>query len=95
MKKNKLLIFILINLNLPGTSSKYLKMGKLDLKAAACFGGEFLVPRYSLGTEALRRGELSYPVIVKPSRGCGSLFTTQKSVCRNFQEVEAQVDQDI
>ncbi|KAF9900795.1 hypothetical protein EC991_006881 [Linnemannia zychae] len=61
-----------------GNSSKFLSISKADFKKAAA--GIVLVP-----------GESKFPLIIKPTTGCGSLYMTEKSMCHNTDELEEQI----
>ncbi|KAF9967881.1 hypothetical protein BGZ70_007837 [Mortierella alpina] len=61
-----------------GTSSKFLSLSKADFKKAA--SGFVQVP-----------GETQFPLIIKPSRGCASLYMTEKSVCHNQDQLSEQI----
>ncbi|CAO3568992.1 unnamed protein product [Mortierella alpina] len=61
-----------------GTSSKFLSLSKADSKKAA--SGIVKVP-----------GTTQFPLIIKPSRGCSSLYMTEKSVCHNQDQLSEQI----
>ncbi|KAL1925120.1 uncharacterized protein VTP21DRAFT_3 [Calcarisporiella thermophila] len=75
-----------------GTSSKFLSLSKLDFKFAAKKHG-IPVPEYNIVKDKIESFSLNkYPLIVKPSRGCGSQHMTEKSVCHNIEELKAEIN---
>ncbi len=84
------------NVPMLGISSKYVAMTKLDFKKAFQFAkvkspkGTTLAEGEDL-MESLEINGLNFPVIVKPSNGCGSEHLTSESVCHNLTQLLEQI----
>jgi D-alanine-D-alanine ligase-like ATP-grasp enzyme len=86
------------SLNVPviGTNSKFLSMSKLDFKISA-EKNNILTPNYYLfekedRLDKLDNINLKFPLIIKPTKGCGSLYMTEKSICYNIEELKEQIE---
>lgn len=86
------------SLNVPiiGTNSNFLSMSKLDFKKKA-EEYKILTPNYYLFEKdnklnKLDSIKLKFPLIIKPTRGCGSLHMTEKSICYNIYELKEQIE---
>lgn len=84
------------NVPMLGISSKYLAMTKLDFKRASHFAavntpkGITLTESEDL-VQVFESKGLSFPLIVKPSNGCGSEHMTSESVCHDLAQLLNQV----
>ncbi|XP_037049744.1 uncharacterized protein LOC119084028 [Bradysia coprophila] len=84
------------NVPMIGTSSKFLSLTKLDYKRAVTSANiktpkSIVVKGDDQSIVQLELGDLQFPLIVKPSVGCGSEHMTQESVCRDAVAMERQV----
>lgn len=85
-----------LNVSIIGTNSKFLSMSKLDFKKTA-EKNKILTPNYYLFEKEYRLYKLDninlkFPLIIKPTRGCGSLHMTEKSICYNIDELKEQIE---
>ncbi|XP_037049961.1 D-alanine--D-alanine ligase-like [Bradysia coprophila] len=84
------------NVSMIGTSSKFLSLTKLDYKEAMASANiktpkGIVVKGDDESLAHLELGHLTFPLIVKPSVGCGSEHMTEDSVCHNVVALEQQV----
>lgn len=85
------------NVPLLGTSAKYLAMTKLNFKKAFEFAKVKTPKAITLAgdedlIENLESNGLNFPLIVKPSNGCGSELLTAESVCLNSKQLLKQIE---
>lgn len=84
------------NVPMIGTSSKFLSLTKLDYKDAIT-NSNLKTPKGIViaGDEKsianLDLGDLKFPLIIKPSTGCGSEHMTSESVCFDASQLVAQI----
>jgi D-alanine-D-alanine ligase-like ATP-grasp enzyme/ubiquinone/menaquinone biosynthesis C-methylase UbiE len=92
------------NVPILGTNSKFLSMTKVDFKILAQkyskeFNKDILFPNYiikgldeKLCLEPLDSYGLKFPVITKLANACGSLHMSDKSLCKNEEELNKEVN---
>ena len=84
------------NVPMIGTSSKFLSLSKLDYKEAITAANFKTANGIAINGDEesitnLDLGDLKFPLIIKPSVGCGSEHMTPDSVCHKESELVKQI----